>query len=145
MAVQSFTFEVPSGLPCTIYGEAANINYFLKNALEADEIDGPVNSQVAVGSTTRRQYPGDTTKVNVSGSAREVLKDPSRKSGSALPGKSFILVERTQNGTGEKRQFTFKGRVVDLHAFLRAESSKDMYLFTNTGARYSIPDSQVAP
>jgi hypothetical protein len=138
VATQSFTFQVPSGNPCTIYGEAANINYFLQNALEPDEADGPVNVSVQAGSTTRRQYPGDTTPYNVSASTREVLKDPSRRSGSALPGKGFMLVERPASGTGEKRQFTFKGRIIDLHAFLSAEAGKDMYLFSNTGARYTI-------
>ena len=138
MATQSFTFQVPGGNECTIYGEAANINFFLVNDLDPDEIDGPTNLQVAVGSSTRRQYPGDTTLVNVAGSNREVLRDPSRRSGTALPGKSFVLAERTISGIGERRQFTFKGRMIDLHAFMRAEAAKNMYLFSNTGARYSI-------
>lgn len=138
MATSSFTFQVPAGEECTIYGEAANINYFLANPLDPDEIDGATNITVAAGSTTRRQYPGDPTPSNVAASTREVLKDPSRRSGSALPGKGFVLVERPASGTGEKRQFTFKGRVIDLHSFLSAEAGKDMYLFTNTGARYTI-------
>jgi hypothetical protein len=138
MATSSFTFQVPSGQPCTIYGEAANINYFLANDLDPDETDGATNITVSAGSTTRRQHPLDTTPSNVAASTREVLKDPSRRSGSALPGKGFMLVERPASGTGEKRQFTFKGRVIDLHTFLSAEAGKDMYLFTNTGARYTI-------
>jgi hypothetical protein len=143
MATESFTFQVPGGNPCTIYGEAANINYFLANELDPDQVSGPTNESVSVGAATRRQYPGDTTTVNVSGSTREFLKDPSRRSGSALPGKSFVLAERTANGIGEKRQFTFKGRILDLHSFLRAEAGKDMFFFSNTGARYTI--DQVAP
>lgn len=141
MATQSFTFQVPGGQPCTIYGEAANINYFLANALDPDEIEGPTNISVSVGTTTRRQYPGDSSTINVASTTRAVLKDPSRRSGSALPGKGFMLVERTIGGTGEKRQFTFKGRIIDLHVFLRAEAGKDMFLFSNTGARYSIPNA----
>jgi hypothetical protein len=138
MAISSFTFQVPSGQPCTIYGEAANINYFLANDLDPDEIDGATNISVSAGSTTRRQYPDDPTPSNVAASTREVLKDPSRRSGSALPGKSFMLVERPASGPGEKRQFTFKGRLIDLHAFLSAEAGKNLYLFSNTGARYTI-------
>ncbi len=144
MATQSFTFQVPGGNECTIYGEAANINYFLANALDPDELGAVTNIQVSVGSTNRRQYPGDTTQINVAGSTREVLVDPSRRSGSALPGKSFVLAERTVAGIGERRQFTFKGRMVDLHAFLRAEAGKDMYLFSNSGARYSISEAAAA-
>lgn len=138
MATQSFTFQVPGGNECTIYGEAANINYFLANALDPDELGSVTNIQVSTGSTTRRQYPGDTSQINVAGTTREVLKDPSRRSGTALPGKSFVLAERTNTGIGERRQFTFKGRMIDLHAFLRSEAAKDMYLFSNSGARYSI-------
>jgi hypothetical protein len=143
MATESFTFQVPGGNPCTIYGEAANINYFLANELDPDQVSGPTNESVSVGAATRRQYPGDTSTVNVSGSTREFLKDPSRRSGSALPGKSFVLAERTANGIGEKRQFTFKGRILDLHSFLRAEAGKNMFFFSNTGARYTI--DQAAP
>ncbi len=138
MATQSFTFQVPGGNECTIYGEAANINYFLANDLDPDQIEGPTNTTVSVDAATRRQYPGDTSLINVSGATREVLRDPSRRSGSALPGKSFVLAERTMGGIGEKRQFTFKGRILDLHSFLRAEAGKNMYFFSNTGARYTI-------
>jgi hypothetical protein len=34
--------------------------------------------------------------------------------------------------------------MVDLHAFLRAEAGKDMYLFSNSGARYSISEAAAA-
>ncbi len=136
MANTSHTFQVPGGQNCTIYGETANINYFLANPLDPDTIDGPVTQQVTVGTSTRRQYPGDTTTINVSGSSREFVVDPSRRSGSALPGRNFVLKER--GGAQELRTFTYKGRLLDLHAFLRAEAGKDMFLFSNTGARYTI-------
>jgi len=138
MAIDSFTFQVPGGNECTIYGEEANINYFLANALDPDVVSGPTNQTASVGASTRRQYPGDTSTISVSGSTREFLKDPSRSTGSALPGKSFVLAERTANGIGERRQFTFKGRIIDLHAFLRAEAGKDMWFYSNTGAKYKI-------
>jgi hypothetical protein len=41
---------------------------------------------------------------------------PGRKVGNALPGEPFILDDGT-----EKRQFTFAGNVVDLHAFLTSD------------------------
>ena len=145
MAIQSFTVDPGVGEAFTIFGEAANINYFIKGDLDPDEIDGATNVQVAADGGTRRQYPGDLTPINFAASTREVLKDPSRKSGNALPGKPFVLYERKEDGTGEKRQFTLKGRVLDLHAFLSAEAAFDLYLFTNTGARYSIPEAVVTP
>jgi hypothetical protein len=144
MAILPHTFEVPGGESVTIYGETANINYFLANDLEPDTVDGPTTATVSVGGSSRRQYPGDATTINVSGASRQFLKDPSRSSGPALPGKSFILSEIGAEGGGEKRQFTYTGRLVDLHTFLRAEAGKPFYLYNNTGARYTI-DAVVTP
>lgn len=138
MAIVPHTVQVPGGQPLVIYGETANINYFINGDLEPDVLDGPTNSQVSTGGGTRRQYPGDGTRISFGGSTREYLKDPTRSSGTALPGRPFILRETNSDQGGEKRQFTFKGRFLDLHAFLRAESAKDMYLYSNTGARYTI-------
>lgn len=142
MAITGHTFQVPGGNDCTIYAETANINYFLANALEADSTAGPTNGAAQVAGSTRRQYPGDGTTISVSSATREFLVDPSRKSGNALPGRNFALKER--GGDEEFRSFTFKGRMMDLHAFLRAEAGKDMFLYGPSGARYTI-DAVAAP
>ncbi len=144
MAIQSHTVQVPDGQPLVIYAETDNINYFINGNLESDAVGGVTNVQVSVGGGSRRQYPGDATTISVAGSSREFLKDPSRSSGTALPGKSFVLKELNEEGDGERRQFTYKGRLIDLHAFLSAEASFPMYLYSNTGARYSIA-ATVAP
>lgn len=138
MAILPHTVEVPGGEPLTIYAETANINYFLNGELEPDTVDGPTNVQVTVSGGSRRQYPGDSTTISVSGSTREFLKDPTRSSGTALPGKPFMLVERGVEGGGERRQFTYKGRFIDLHTFVRAEASKNLFLYNNSGARYTV-------
>lgn len=143
MAITGHTFQVPGGNDCTIYAETANINYFLANPLVADSVAGPTNSQASVASSTRRQYPGDSTTISVSSASREFLVDPSRKSGNALPGRNFVLKER--GGAVEFRTFTFKGRILDLHAFLSAEAGKDIFLFSPTGARYTIDAVAVIP
>jgi hypothetical protein len=139
MAILPHTFQVPAGQPVTIYGETANINYFLNGNLEPDTADGATNQQVSVSSHTRKQYPGDPTPINVSGSQREFLVDPTRKSGNALPGKSFVLVAFGEDGEQlEKRQFTYTGRWIDLHTFLAAEANYQMFAYNNTGARSTI-------
>jgi len=61
------------------------------------------------------------------------MVDPGRKVGNALPGSPFILDDGT-----EKRQFTFTGNVVDLHAFLMSDVKEETKLYT-TGAPYVIP------
>lgn len=151
MAILPFTIEVPQGQPFTIYAEPDNINYFLNGQLDPDTTGGPTNSSASVSAYSRRSYPGDATPVNVSGSTREFLVDPSRKSGNGLPGVSFILENLVPSQedpavkvVDERRQFTLKGRVIDLHAFLSAEAKYDTYLHMNTGARYTIP-AVVAP
>jgi hypothetical protein len=145
MAILPFTIEVPGGQPVTIYAEPANINYFINGTLDADDVDGVTNSQTQVSSHTRERYPGDPTPVNVSGGTREYLVDPTRKSGNGLPGKSFVLAALDEDGQVlEKRAFTYKGRWIDLHAFLMAEASFDLFAYNSTGTRSTIR-ATVAP
>lgn len=139
MAILPHTVQVPAGQPVVIYAETPNINYFLNGTLEPDNAEGVTNSQAQVGAHSRAQYPGDPTPINISGSAREFLIDPTRKSGNGLPGKSFVLAAYTAQGVlTEKRQFTYKGRWIDLHAFLSSEVSFQTFAYNNTGARYSL-------
>jgi len=136
MAITGHTVAVAGGGDVTIYAETANINYFLTTPLTADATEGPTNSAAQVAGSSRRQYPGDSTTISVSAATREFLVDPSRKSGNALPGRNFALKER--GGAGEFRSFTVKGRMMDLHAFLSGEASKDVFLYGPSGARYTI-------
>lgn len=141
MATIPFTVAPLGGEQVTIYAEPDNLNWFLSNPLDPDTITAPSTDTASVTSHTRRSYPGDATPVNVSGSTREFLKDPSRRSGNALPGRSFVLQATNGSNVTEKRQFTFKGRLQDLHGYLRENTAYDTFLFMNTGARYSIPAS----
>jgi hypothetical protein len=139
MAILPHTVTMPTGGKFTIYAEPDNINYFINGDLEPDTVDDVTNGQVSVSAHSRQQYPGDITTVGVSSSTREFLIDPSRKSGNGLPGKNFVLANLNEDGqVVEKRQFTYKGRWLDLHAFLMAEASFDMYAFNSSGARYTI-------
>jgi len=145
MAILPHTVEVPDGQPVTIYAEPANINYFINGDLTPDTVDGVTNEQTSVSAHSRQQYPGDLTPSNVASSQREYLVDPSRKSGNGLPGRAFVLAALDGDGqVVEKRQFTYKGRWIDLHAFLSAEASMDMFAYNSTGARYTIAET-VAP
>lgn len=130
MTIQKFT---PAGFELAIYAEPANINYFLTTTLTPAGVGEVVNKTATVKSHTRRQYVGDPTPINVSGGERVYMFDPGRKVGNALPGEPFILDDGT-----EKRQFTFAGNVVDLHAFLSSDVKEETKLYT-TGARYVIP------
>jgi hypothetical protein len=138
MAIVSHTVQV-AGNDLTIWAETANINYFLEGDLTPDSVDGPTNEQVGVSGHTRRQYPGDPTPVNVAGSNREFLVDPSRRSGNALPGKNFSLKAYDVEGDLlEHRFFTYQGTYRDLHAYLYTRCTFLTHLYNHTGGQPSI-------
>ena len=132
MTVQKFA---PEGFELAIYAEEANLNYFLNTPITPASEGAIVNKTAIVKAHTRRQYVGDPTPVNVSGGDRTYMYDPGRKVGNALPGEPFILDDGV-----EKRQMTFAGNVVDLHAFFMSDAKAELKLYT-TGARYLIPKS----
>ena len=112
-----------------IYGEPANINYFITTPLVPDSVDGVVNRQSTVKAHTRRRYATDDTPVNVSGSEREWLFDPGRRNGSAIPGNPFILDDGI-----EKRAFHYTGTFMNLHAFFVGEAKMDFTLYSQSAA-----------
>lgn len=130
MTVQKFS---PEGFDLDIYAEEANLNYYLTTPISPVSEGSVVSKTATVKSHTRRQYVNDQTPINVSGGERVFMYDPGRKVGNALPGSPFILDDGT-----EKRQMTFSGNVVDLHAFLLSDVKEETKLYT-TGARYVIP------
>ncbi len=122
MTIQKHSFDQVGG---AIYAETDNINYFLTTDLVPDTEGGAEVRQATVKSFTRRRYKGDSSSSNVSSSTRTYLYDPGRRNGGATPGKPFILDDGT-----EKREFTFTGPFVNLHAFLVGDLSKDVTLYS---------------
>lgn len=130
MSSQKFSLD---STDTAIWAEPANLNYFLKTPLDPDSAAGVSNKQTTVKAHTRRQYKGDTTLVNVSSHAMEYMVDPGRKSGSALPGKPFVITDGI-----EKRQMRFTGDFMDVHAMFVGDAKFDIDLYSPTGTRYSI-------
>lgn len=115
-----------------IYGETANINYFLKTELEADSDGGVINVQATVKQHTRRQYKGDSTPASVSGHNRVTMYDPGRRNGAATPGKNMLISDGT-----ERRAFTYVGPWTEVHAFLVGDAKMDLMAYSES-ARYDI-------
>ena len=115
-----------------IIGETTNINYFVKTALTPDSSTGVVNKSGTKKAHTRRKYVGDPAPSNVASHEYEFMYDPGRIDLQTLPGNSFILDDGV-----EKRQFTFVGDVMDLHAYFVGEAKMELKLYT-TGAPYVI-------
>ena len=143
---QTFTIPAAGGRQeLKIYAIPANINYFLKTALTPDVVQGPTNAQVAVKAFTRRQYPGDPTPINVSGATREYLIDPTRKVGNALPGRTVVLVADAGTLTEERRAFTYSGRWMDFHSWLRSNAKMEIRAYNNGRTRSTIPAAGTTP
>lgn len=143
MAIRKHTTEAIDDLrPVVIYGETANINHFLDIGLVPDATEGPTLEAVQMPGRSRRQYPGDASQITVSGGTAVFLRDPSRSSGSALPGRPFVLKEIIEDAglgePGEVRQFTFTGAISDLVAFFRQNTTKRIDLVSPRGAKYKI-------
>lgn len=117
-----------------------NLNYFLKTPISAADLGDPVDKQVSVKAHSRRQYPGDTSQISVSGASREFVYDPTRRSGNGLPGRTITLIRNAGQETEERRSFTLKGRWVDFHAWITSHAASALSAINHTGARYSIPD-----
>jgi len=132
MAIQKHSLE---GTDAAIYGETANINYFVNTALTPDSAGSVVNKQSSVKTFTRRQYPGDSTPINVSAHTREFMVDPGRRNGAATPGKEMILDDGT-----EKRSFTYTGPWMDVHAWLVGDAKMALKAYSES-ARYDIAAS----
>ena len=129
MAIQKHVYDAEGN---AIYGESANINYFLKTELAPASAAGAVNKTANVSAFTRRRYPGDAEPSNVSATTREFLYDPGRRNGNATPGSPFILDDGV-----EKRSFTFTGPFTDLHAFLVGDAAMDLTVYSPS-ASYEI-------
>ena len=129
MAIQKHSI---AGSDAAIYGETANINYFVNTALTPDSVGSVVNKQSTVKAYTRRQYPGDQTPINVTSHPREFMVDPGRRNGAATPGKEMILDDGT-----ERRSFTYTGPWMDVHSWLVGEAKVDLRAYSES-ARYDI-------
>ena len=138
MTIQKMT--IPNSTTA-IWGEPVNINYFLKTDLVPDAAAGVTNKQTTVRQHTRRQYPGDTTPINVAASTRQFMVDPGRKSGNALPGKSFRVVGDAGLPGEENRQFTYQGRWEDVHSLFVGDAAMQVHLYSPTGTRYVVDAS----
>ena len=123
-----------------IWAETANINHFVTSALTPVSYGSVSNKQSTVKSHTRRQYPGDTSLVNVSTHSRTFIQDPGRKNGNSLPGSPFIVDDGT-----ERRQMTYQGDFTELHSYFVGEAKTALTLYSERGVRYAIAAANAGP
>jgi hypothetical protein len=140
MARTSFTIDVAGFTrKLVIYGEPANINYFVQPDLEPDEVLGFSLKTVNVQAHARRQYPGDTSKANIPATTRKILVDLDKSRRSVLPGRNFVLQEDNGQVDAERREFTYTGSFAMLHTYIAANAQRKLVLFNNSGKPYYVP------
>lgn len=115
-----------------IYGETANLNYFLKTPLTPDSADSVTNQVQSVSQHSRKMYSGSSTSISVKAHSRTVIQDPGRRNGNATPGKEMILDDGV-----ERRAFTFTGSFTEVHAHFVGDAKMDLFIYSPS-ARYSI-------
>lgn len=139
MAIEKFKPDSDKDL--FIYGEKANVEYFLgtQTSLEAA---AAANKSVSVGSHSRQRFIGDSKGHTVSAHSRTILVDPGAKNGNSLPGKPFVAQELDETGNvsanGELRQFTYEGTFRDLHAVFVGAAEKPVWLISPSGKKYKV-------
>lgn len=126
MAIQKHSIPDSSA---AIYGESANINYFINTPLTPDTAGGVTNSEQTVKAHTRRRYVGDSTPSNVTQHPRTVMYDPGRRNGTATPGQEMILTDGI-----EKRSFTYTGPWIEVHAFLVGQAKTEITAYSASAA-----------
>lgn len=121
----------------TIFDKFDNFKQFCAVDGLTDVTDTVTNKTASVKAHNRKPYMRAKSSSSISGFTRKFMVDTGRRKGNALPGQNFTL-SATLSGSGDElRSFTYDGRMMDLHAYLKANVTQDTVLYGSTGARYS--------
>ena len=130
MAIEKHSID---GTKAAIWAESANLNYFLKTALEPDTVGGVENRTKNIPERTVSRYINDPNPYTIKAQTGvRYLHDPGRKNGGATPGQEMILADGV-----EKRSMTYTGSFIDVHAYFVGNAKMDLTLYS-AGASYSI-------
>ena len=122
--IEKHTINETTG--AAIYGENANLQYFLKTEIAPDTVGGIEVRTKSYPQRSVRRYVGDPDPYTVKAVPTvRYLYDPGRKNGAATPGQEMILDDGV-----ERRSFTFTGSFVDIHAFILGDAKMDLTLYS---------------
>ena len=119
--------------PLKIFAITQSINFFVTPDLTPATIEGATDGMASMPARTRRRYPSDARPFSVAGGSRQWEYDPASRSESALPGKTFKIAYKDEDGKRQVRQFTFQGRWIDLKNYLKASKSRAMTIYSPSG------------
>lgn len=124
MAIEKHTINEQQ--KTAIYGETANLQYFLKTTIEADTVGGVETRTKNIPKRSVRRYVGDPNPYEIGPvTGARYVYDPGRRGGGGTPGKEMILDDGT-----ERRSFTYVGSFVDVHAFILGDAKMDLTLYS---------------
>lgn len=126
------------------YNDIRAINFFLDTPLTPDEEGDRESLTKSIPGHQRRKGPSDQTPINVNGSTARYMKDPSLKSGNALPGRSIILKTTPLADVEATRQFTLKGTAHDFQSYFEGKFKYDTYCYFSEGGRHTFENSTAA-
>lgn len=120
------------------YNDIRSINWWLNDALEADDEGERERRTKSIPGHQRRKGPSDQNPINVSQSSADYMFDPSLKSGNALPGRS-IRFQTTKNADIDAtRQFTLVGRALDFQEYFADQFKYETYVYFSEGGRHTF-------
>ena len=138
MAIEKHTINEQQGT--AIWGETANLQYFLTTTIEADTVGGVETRTKNIPKRSVRRYVGDPNPYSIEPvTGARYVYDPGRRGGGGTPGKEMILDDGV-----ERRSFTYVGSWVDVHAFLLGDVKMPLTAYSE-GDGYPMapaPDSQ---
>jgi len=137
--ISQFTQILGGGRRITLWGEQANLSYFMQGFNTPDGPMGTVDKTTSFAASSAEMYPGDPNPIERTGGERRFMWDPARRTRRSLPGRTIILQELMgdQLEPGERRAFTLRGQWMDFHAYAVSSAKVDFKAFNNTGA-YSL-------
>ena len=139
----------PSGTPVGIYGRIANFNYFVETDVEDERgkaCAGVSKQSQKIKAHSRRRCPGDPSPINVSEQpeGRQYLYKANKTSGSALPGRTFVLSDVAGTENPEKRSFQYTGPWKELVKYLESDAAKDFVMHNYNGSKILICKAEEA-
>ena len=116
-----------------------SFNAFVETPLEDADLGEPQELSKVIPGHTRRKGPSDRTPINVSQSNASWLKDPTLRSGNALPGITFMLkTDLSMADTDMQRQFTLVGRTIDFVTHFSGKMKYQTFYYPRNGGRHTL-------
>ncbi len=116
-----------------------SFNAFVETPLADSELAEAERKTKEIPGHQRRRGPSDQIPINVRQTTASYLKDPSLKSGNALPGISFMLKTNLKMADVDmQRRFTLYGTTMDFQLYFSGKMKYSTYFYPANGGRHTL-------